>query len=117
MPADPVDLDRERRVRARLAELRALLADDPGLAARTLDALTGRIPAPDLEITVNDKHVNVRLPADMVDRLDRLLPLVAADPRYRPFGRVTRSTVLRLAVEHGLGSLEAEYAALPDGGE
>ena len=116
MAATPIDLDRERRVRGRLAELRTLLSDDPGLATRTLHALDGRIPAPDLEILVNDKHVNVRLPADMVDRLDRLVPLVAADPRYRPFGRVTRSTVLRLAVEHGLGPLEAEYGRT-DGGE
>ena len=116
MADESVDLDRERRVRAGLAELRALLSDDPALAARTLDALEGRIPAPDLETLVNDKHVNVRLPAAMVDRLDRLVPLVATDPRYRPFGSVTRSTVLRLAVEHGLGPLEAEYAPA-DGGE
>jgi hypothetical protein len=117
MADEPVDLDRERRIRDRLRELSSLLTDDPALAARTLDALEGRIPAPDLEDSMNDAHLNVRLPRDVVDRLDALVPLVANDPRWRAFGRVTRSTVLRLAVDRGLGPLEAECRAQNTDGE
>jgi hypothetical protein len=66
---------------------------------------------------VNDAKITLRLPNDLVDRLDALVPLVAAHPRWRAFGRVTRSTVLRLAVDRGLGPLEAECRAQNTDGE
>jgi hypothetical protein len=117
MPDEPVDLDRERRIRARFAELRELLSADPDLAARTLDALEGRIPATALEQDVNDTQITARFPLGLVARLDALVPLVAADPRWRAFGRVTRSTVLRLCVEEGLGAIEAQYSRTKTDGE
>lgn len=53
----------------------------------------------------------LRLPPDLVEWADRLVPLVAADPKMAAVGRVTRSSVLRLALVKGLESLEWQYSA------
>ena len=52
----------------------------------------------------------LRLPPDLVERADRLVPLVAADPKVAAVGRVTRSAVLRTALVKGLESMEWQYA-------
>ncbi len=58
-----------------------------------------------------DKMVlNLRVaPADL-DRAEALVPLVGADPAAR-WGRVTRASVLRMALMEGLTALEARYTA------
>lgn len=53
------------------------------------------------------KVSSLRLSPDLLDRADRLVPLVSADPMARVGGNVKRSTVLRLALELGLAALEA----------
>lgn len=50
-----------------------------------------------------------RPPADLVARADALVPALDADPEIHAHGRVSRSTVIRLALLRGLASLEAEY--------
>ena len=57
---------------------------------------------------MNDAQITTRLPADLIERMDALLPQLRKDPRYRAFGRITRSTVIRLAMERGLAVLESE---------
>ncbi len=54
-------------------------------------------------------YVPVRLPSALVKRLDKLVKPIAADPRMAAFGRVSRSTVIRLAIAEGLTALEREY--------
>ncbi len=109
----PVDLARERRIRAALDELRALLDADPALAERTRAMLAGELPCPDLEekeTMPNDAAINLRVPKDVLSRADALMPALAQDPMLQAAGRgVSRSVVLRLAVLRGLDSLEAEY--------
>lgn len=51
----------------------------------------------------------LRLPPDLVDWADRLVPLVANDQKVAAIGRVTRSSVLRMALVKGLESLEWQY--------
>lgn len=53
-------------------------------------------------------NTNVRLPVNLVNRVDRLLPTAAAAPELAMAGRVTRSDVLRLAILRGLDVLEVE---------
>lgn len=51
----------------------------------------------------------LRLPPELLKRAERLLPMVAADPRVSLLGRVSRSTVLRMALISGLDALEKQY--------
>jgi len=52
----------------------------------------------------------LRLPPDLVEWADRLVPQVANDPKVAAVGRVTRSAVLRMALVKGLESMEWQYA-------
>ena len=58
---------------------------------------------------------SMRLPLELVDRAERLLPRLAADPERRLAGRLSRSAVLRLAMHRGLLLLEAELASPAQG--
>lgn len=53
-------------------------------------------------------HQAIRIPADLVARIDAAIPLVEADPDLRGvMSRVSRAAVLRLVLVRGLASLEA----------
>ena len=120
--ADVVSLARERRVRATVAELRALLDTDPTLAERTGAMLDGALPCPDLEVSpMADDRVSltIRVPDSYLDRADALLDKL--DKLYRgpdPLGlwdsvRMSRSLVLRVALDRGLADLEREVEGQP----
>lgn len=53
--------------------------------------------------------LSVRIPDDMVRRLDRLVPKVAKDPNLAAWGRSSRSAVVKLALLRGIAALEVEY--------
>jgi hypothetical protein len=53
--------------------------------------------------------IAVRIPDDLAKRLDRLMPKLLKDPTLRTFGRVSRSSVVKLALLRGVVALEAEY--------
>ena len=122
-PADPVvDLDRERRVRANLAELRDLLTTDADLAERTDALLAGVLPCPDMEdspMTDDRVSLTVRVLASYLERADAVLAKM--DSLYRgpdPLGlwgsvRLSRSLVLRSALARGLEVLEREVGIAP----
>ena len=55
-----------------------------------------------------------RLPADLLDRVDALVPRLRGNAELRAWGRVSRAAVLRLLILKGLEVLEAEY---PEGGD
>jgi len=56
-----------------------------------------------------DFLLSIRVPVDLVKRATRLTPKVGRDPAVTTVGRVTRSTVIKLALRRGLDALEAEY--------
>jgi predicted transcriptional regulator len=56
----------------------------------------------------NDTQFSVRLPADLVKRLDKMEAKLAKQPDMAAF-RVTRQSVLRLALMRGLDALEEEH--------
>jgi predicted DNA-binding protein len=58
--------------------------------------------------------ITARLPAELVQRLDALIPALAKNYTLRlSAGRASRSTALRMALEKGLPYLEAELADQP----
>lgn len=56
----------------------------------------------------NDVQIPIRLPAEVVERAETLVPKMERDPK-RLGWRVSRSSVLREALIRGLDLLEAEY--------
>lgn len=54
--------------------------------------------------------IPLRLPPELLEAAEKMLPLVAADPQVAAVGRVTRSSVLRLALAKGLESMQWKYA-------
>jgi hypothetical protein len=117
-PPEVVDLDRERRTRAILAEL-ALLAPkiDPTRTRAELALLDALALSPALEAAPMPEGTApaTRLPVELLARADELVPLLAARPELAAHGRVTRSTVVRLALARGLDALAADLAAPPKG--
>lgn len=58
--------------------------------------------------------ITARLTADVVQRLDALIPALTLNRAVRlTGGRASRSTALRMALEKGLPLLEAELADPP----
>ena len=53
--------------------------------------------------------VGLRVAPDILKRADKLLPKLAGDRTLATVGRITRSTVLKLALVRGLDVLEAEH--------
>ena len=58
---------------------------------------------------MNEKLITVRLPADLLDRVDELVPVLQEIEDFSVM-RMTRSTVIRLALVRGLAVLEEDYA-------
>ena len=57
----------------------------------------------------NETQVAVRLPESLLERADSLIPGLAELPDYQLW-RLSRSAVLRLAIQKGLDVLEREVA-------
>jgi hypothetical protein len=53
-----------------------------------------------------EKPTQLRLPREALERAETLIPLLAQHPEFRALGRLSKATVLRLAVLHGLEVLE-----------
>lgn len=54
-------------------------------------------------------QISIRVPKDALKRAETLRSKVAKDKTLAAVGKVTRSTVLRLAFMRGLEALEREY--------
>jgi len=107
----PVDLDRERRIRRILAELRRRIEGNPRLAERTAAMLRGDLRAPGLEeprMNGAEEQVSIRVPGGTLARAEALVPVLNDAPEFRVL-RCTKSAILRLAILRGLEALEAEH--------
>ena len=56
-----------------------------------------------------DVRLSLRVPRDLAKRVDSLQPKIAKDRAVATLGKLTSSTVLKLALLRGLDALEAEY--------
>lgn len=54
-------------------------------------------------------QIAIRVPPDALRRADTLRPRLARDQTLGALGKVTRSTVLKLAMVEGLAVLEQRY--------
>lgn len=97
-PSPAVDLGRERRIRAALRELGALLESGAVDGERTRAMLAGELPT-----MTKDAATTLRLPADLMARANKLAERLAG-----PDGKPSRSAALRVALERGIASLEAD---------
>lgn len=57
----------------------------------------------------NDTQVVVRVPGSLLKRIERLVRLVGKDKELSAFGRVSRSSVVRLALVRGVEDLEKQF--------
>jgi hypothetical protein len=56
-----------------------------------------------------DARVSIRVPREVMKRAEGLRPRIAKDRSVAMLGKVTQSTVLKLALMRGLDALEREY--------
>jgi hypothetical protein len=61
---------------------------------------------PRRHMPISEGQITIRLPQDLLERTDALIERIADLPEYRAL-RITRSVVLRLALDGGLDGLEA----------
>lgn len=108
--APVVDLARERRISAAVAELRDLVDGGAVDEGRTRAMLAGTLEARAVSDPA-DVSTTLRLPAALLARADEL----AARLTPPPGGRVSRSNVLRAALERGLSAMETDAGPV-DGG-
>jgi predicted DNA-binding protein len=106
------DTERERRIAERIRLLRGTLDANPKLARRTQALLADKLDAPDLEKTMNEEQIAIRLPSDALKRAEALAEKLAKTPALAAV-RVSRSAVLRMAILRGLDELETEAGARP----
>lgn len=108
--APVISLARERRIAAVVAELRDLVDGGAVDADRTRAMLAGELET--CPVTDDpDVSTSIRLPGSLLTRADALAALLPGPPG----SKLTRSGVIRAALERGLSGLEAdaERAALP----
>jgi hypothetical protein len=53
--------------------------------------------------------IQLRLPASLIEQADALIDVLSRDRDLSAAGRITRATVLRLAVARGLDDLERTF--------
>jgi predicted DNA-binding protein len=53
--------------------------------------------------------LSIRVPPEMMKRLDKLIPKLVRDTSVASLGVVTRSTAAKVALDHGLRALEEKY--------
>ena len=58
---------------------------------------------------VPQEQISIRVPKDALKRAERLVPRVARDRNVAALQKVTRATVLKLALVRGLAAMEADY--------
>jgi DNA invertase Pin-like site-specific DNA recombinase len=108
----PVDL---ARVQKALAALDTLLTEHPEIRERTAAFLAGDPPTDDLETLMADnKGQPVKLPGELLNRIDSMVPRLERFPEIMAYGRVSRTAVIRLALTRGLQVLDRELAQLED---
>lgn len=62
-----------------------------------------------VESGMSDQTINVRLPAELLELAEEMIPLLQEDDQLRLAGRISRSSVIRLAVFRGMQELRKAY--------
>jgi hypothetical protein len=56
-----------------------------------------------------DEQTVLRLPQGTAERAEKLIPCISNDPSTLALGKITRYTVLRMAIVEGMAVLENKY--------
>ena len=104
-----VDLVRERRIRENLAELRRLLTENP----KRVERVSAWLAEQEAEEMKNDEAITLRLPSDLLAQVDELVPKIGSAGDFKAT-RVSRSTVIRLAIFRGIAELLMEFGIVDD---
>jgi ubiquinone biosynthesis protein UbiJ len=108
----PVDLGRERRIADAFAEIRALHASGAVDPERTRAMLAGDLEPAPMEAD-DEVPTSLRAPRALLTRAEALAEELS---RYTgSAAKVSRSAVLRRALELGIAALEAEVSEQPEG--
>lgn len=99
-----VDLAQERRIAAAITELRDLVVGGAVDGARARAMLAGELET--RPVSDADVSTTFRLPGALLARADELAARLPAPPGVK----LSRSSVLRAALERGLSGLEADAA-------
>lgn len=95
--------------------IRQTLNDNPDARERTAAFFAADPDDAELEELQGDRMtktpapITVRLPQNLVDRLDQITPLLTNTPEFATMTTVSRSDALRLCVLRGLEELEKSY--------
>ena len=98
-----------RRVSAILESISEVLARCPDVIERTARYFAGELE----EGAMVKEQTTIMLDAEMLERAEALVEAVARIPTVAIGGRVTRSTVIRLALLRGMDVLEQELKPTP----
>lgn len=106
-----LDMARIQAAEARIAEV---LNKHPEIRQRTAEWLASEPTTAELEVLIvsdekpNMQTLGIRIDQATIERADALQGFVASKPELRAMGRVSRASILRLAMLRGLEVLEAE---------
>jgi hypothetical protein len=110
MPKNPTNI---KTVKESLDKIEKTLRENPDLLERTSDYFAGRLkgePLTEQEKTKdNRKAVNLRVDQEILERAEQLIPKIKADPELSALGRISTSSVIRLAILKGLEILEKKF--------
>lgn len=113
----PVDFE---RVKAAEGRIRKILKDHPEVAERTAAFFADEPSTEEIKGLMTDEKyeepIQVRLPKNVLARVDAFAERLKKDPELEIVGRITRSSVLRLAILRGLEVLEKDRPATEDTG-
>ena len=107
------------RIQAAEAKIAEVLTLHPEIQRRTAAWLASDPTTEGVEVLIvgteeetgnkpSMQTLGIRLDQGTIDRADALLDFVATKPELRAMGRVSRASVLRLAMLRGLDVIEAE---------
>lgn len=109
-----LDMARIQAAEARIAEVLNL---HPEIRQRTAAWLASEPTTEEMEVLIvgdeekpNMQTLGIRIDQTTIDRADALQSFVATKPELRAMGRVSRASILRLAMLRGLEVLEADKA-------
>jgi len=111
-------LNRREHAQRRIRALRVKIAINAALAAFFVAAAGLTIYQKmneETEMAEHDRQLMIRVPEEIIDRADALIPSMEKEQSERMLpARVSRSAVMRVALQKGLEQLEAEYEAESD---
>ncbi|MCK9460432.1 MAG: hypothetical protein M0R80_12405 [Proteobacteria bacterium] len=102
-----IDLARARRIRHGLERLTEIVGTNSRLAAR---ARAWLVVEEKEDAMVQDATVTIRLPQDLLDRAEKLIPRLEKQGALAAT-RVSKAVVIRLALLRGLDAIESELKA------